>query len=195
MEIVLSIRWRMVGWVTTAENLDRDRWAQAALAALERGGLAAVAVEPLARELGVTKGSFYWHFKNRPELIAATVERWERLHVDGPLDRLAAVDDARERLLGLLAAASGKPPSIFIRMLDAVDEPVVAAAVHRAAERRVDFMARAFRDLGLPRARARHQAVLAYSTYVGRAHLARDAPDVLGDPRQLARHIAQQLIP
>jgi AcrR family transcriptional regulator len=179
----------------TTENLDRDRWATAALEALERGGLSAVAVEPLARELGVTKGSFYWHFRGRPELIAATVERWERLHVDGPLDRLSAVTDPRERLLGLLAAASGKPPSIFIRMLDAVDEPVVAAAVRRAAERRVDFMAAAFRKLGLSRARARRQALLAYSTYVGRAHLARDAPDVLGDQAALAKHIAEQLIP
>jgi AcrR family transcriptional regulator len=176
-------------------NLDRDRWAAAGLDALERGGLSAVAVEPLARELGVTKGSFYWHFRNRPELIAATVERWERFHVDGPLERLADVEDPRERLLGLLAAASGKPPSIFIRMLDAVDEPVVAAAVHRAAEKRVDFMATAFRQLGLTTARARRQALLAYSAYVGRAHLTRDAPDVLGDPAALTKHIAEELIP
>jgi AcrR family transcriptional regulator len=195
----VSIRWRMV-WVATMPNddptnLDRDRWAAAGLDALERAGLAAVAVEPLARELAVTKGSFYWHFRNRAELVQATVERWERIHVDGPLDRLAEVDDPRERLLSLLAAASGKPPSIFIRMLDATDEPVVAAAVRRAAEKRVDFMAKAFRELGLPPARARRQALLAYSTYIGRAHLARDAPDVLGDPQQLARHIAEQLLP
>jgi AcrR family transcriptional regulator len=176
-------------------SLDRERWEAAALDAMERGGLAAVAVEPLARELGVTKGSFYWHFKTRQELIAATVTRWERLHVDGPLERLAAVEDPRERLLGLLAAASGKPPSIFLRMLDAVDDPVVATAVGRAARVRVDFMAKAFGELGLSRARARRQALLAYSTYVGRAHLGRDAPGVLGDPKALARHIAEQLIP
>ncbi|HEY6758834.1 MAG TPA: helix-turn-helix domain-containing protein [Baekduia sp.] len=183
--------------MTTKDDtqLDRERWEAAALDALERGGLAAVAVEPLARQLGVTKGSFYWHFTSRADLIAATVARWERLHVDGPLTRLAQVEDPRERLLGLLAAASGKPPSIFIRMLDAVDDPVVAAAVARAAEARVDFMARAFRELGLSRARARRQALLAYSTYVGRAHLSRDAPEVLGDQQALARHIAQQLIP
>jgi AcrR family transcriptional regulator len=176
-------------------SLDRERWAAAALDALEEGGLAAVAVEPLARRLGVTKGSFYWHFKTRQELIAAMVARWERLHVDGPLDRLAAVADPRERLLRLLAAAGGKPPSIFIRMLEGVEEPVVAAAVARAAQRRVDFLAKAFRELGLSRGRARRQALLAYSVYVGRAHLGRDAPEVIGDPQALARHIAEQLIP
>jgi AcrR family transcriptional regulator len=178
----------------TSRNLDRERWERAALDALERGGLAAVAVEPLARELGVTKGSFYWHFKSRGELIAATVARWERLHVTGPLQAVAAIEDPRERLMELLGRAGAKPPSIFIRLLDAVDEPVVRAAVARAAEERVAFMAKAFRELGLTRARARRQALLAYSTYVGRAHLARDAPELLGDQAALSRHIAEQLI-
>ena len=177
------------------EPMDRERWEAAALDAFERGGLSAVAVEPLARRLGVTKGSFYWHFKDRRALLAATVARWERLHVDAPLEGLAAVADPRERLVGLLAAASGKPPSIFIRMLDAVDDPVVSAAVARAAELRVAFAAQAFRELGLTPARARRQALFAYSAYIGRAHLGRDAPDVLGDPKALARHIAEQLIP
>jgi AcrR family transcriptional regulator len=177
------------------EPMDRERWEAVALDAFEQGGLSAVAVEPLARRLGVTKGSFYWHFKDRRALLAATVARWERLHVDGPLERLAAVADPRERLMGLLAAASGKPPSIFIRMLDAVDDPVVAMAVARAAELRVAFAAKAFRELGLTPARARRQALLAYSAYIGRAQLGRDAPDVLGDPKALARHIAEQLIP
>jgi AcrR family transcriptional regulator len=177
------------------KTLDRERWAAAALDALEAGGLSAVAVEPLARRLGVTKGSFYWHFKDRRALLDATVARWERLHVDGPLDAVAEIEDPRERLMALLGRARGKPPSIFIRMLDAVDDPAVAAAVTRAAQLRVDFLATAFRELGLSRARARRQALLAYSAYVGGAHLARDAPEVLGDPQALARHLAEQLIP
>jgi AcrR family transcriptional regulator len=181
--------------MTPADTLDRERWEVAALDAFERGGLAAVAVEPLARALGVTKGSFYWHFKNRQALIAATVARWERLHVDAPLDALAAVEDPRQRLLALLGRASSKPPTIFMRMLEAVDEPVVRAAVARAAELRVGFLEQGFRDLGLSRARARRQALLAYSAYVGRAHLGRDAPDLLGDQAALAKHIAEQLIP
>jgi AcrR family transcriptional regulator len=184
----------MVTVTMTASKLDRERWERAALDALERGGLSAVAVEPLARELGVTKGSFYWHFKNRGELIAATVARWERLHVDGPLEALAGVEDPRARLRELLGKAGAKPPSIFIRMLDAVDEPLVHAAVVRAAEQRVAFMAKAFGELGLTRVKARRQALLAYSAYVGRAHLARDAPHVVGDPAALSRHLAEQLI-
>src|SRR3954466_3815006 len=121
MVAALSIRWRMVGG--TVATLDRERWEQAALDALERGGLAAVAVEPLARELGVTKGSFYWHFDNRQELIDAALALWVRVHVDGPLHAWAAVEDPRERLMALIGRAGAKPPSIFIRLLDATDVP------------------------------------------------------------------------
>jgi hypothetical protein len=46
----------------------------------------------------------------------------------------------------------------------------------------------------MTKAKARRQALLAYATYVGRAHLARDAPEVLGDPAALAKHAAEQLI-
>ena len=177
------------------DHLDAERWEEAALGAFERGGAAAVAVEPLARALGVTKGSFYWHFKNRQALLAAAVARWERLHVDAPLAAASAIADPRRRLLALLGAASSKPPTIFLKMLEGVDEPVVAAAVTRAARRRVAFLESAFGDLGLTPAKARRQALFAYSAYVGRALLARDAPDLLGDERKVAQHLAEQLIP
>jgi AcrR family transcriptional regulator len=181
--------------MSSDRTLDRDRWEAAALDAFEQGGLTAVAVEPLARALGVTKGSFYWHFKDRRALLDAMVARWERLHVDRPLDAVAQIDDPRERLLALLGRAAGKPPSIFARMLEAVDDPAAAAAVERAARLRVDFMAKTFRELGLSPVRARRQALVAYSTYIGRAHLALHAPHVLGDEVALTRHLATLLVP
>ena len=57
--------------------MDREQWAEAALGAIATGGIKAVAVEPLAARLGVTKGSFYWHFADRRALIDAALERWE----------------------------------------------------------------------------------------------------------------------
>src|SRR5260221_12707598 len=59
-------------------RLTRDDWITAALAAIADGGLAAVGVEPLAARLGATKGSFYWHFKNRDALLEAAIRRWEK---------------------------------------------------------------------------------------------------------------------
>src|SRR3546814_7480606 len=58
-------------------RLSAEDWAQAALDLIAEHGVAAVAVEPLARRLGVTKGSFYWHFQSRDALLQAALARWE----------------------------------------------------------------------------------------------------------------------
>ncbi|HEX6308545.1 MAG TPA: helix-turn-helix domain-containing protein [Longimicrobiales bacterium] len=57
--------------------IGRDEWIDAAARAMSEGGVEAVRVEALARGLGVTKGSFYWHFEDRPALLTALLERWE----------------------------------------------------------------------------------------------------------------------
>ena len=60
------------------QSLTAEAWAAAALDAMAAGGLDAVAVEPLARRLNVTKGSFYWHFPNREALLKAALALWEQ---------------------------------------------------------------------------------------------------------------------
>jgi AcrR family transcriptional regulator len=57
--------------------IGREQWIDAATAALAEGGVDAVRVEAQARTLGVTKGSFYWHFADRAALLDAVLERWE----------------------------------------------------------------------------------------------------------------------
>src|SRR5918998_6119560 len=80
-------------------RLSRKDWIEAALAAIAEGGVAAVAVEPLAARLGATKGSFYWHFANRDALLQAALAQWEEQTTtvviseiksgpDEPIDRL-----------------------------------------------------------------------------------------------------------
>ena len=54
----------------------RDHWLRAARLALLHNGPEAVRVEPLARDLGVTKGSFYWHFRDRGALLEALLVEW-----------------------------------------------------------------------------------------------------------------------
>src|SRR4051794_34630143 len=67
-------------------TLTRDDWARAALGAIERGGIDAIAVETIAGELGATKGSFYWHFKNRDALIDAALAEWQRRSTEAMID-------------------------------------------------------------------------------------------------------------
>src|SRR5215831_18160375 len=67
----LTIRYRM------DKDLGRADWLKAARMALLQGGVEAVRVEKLARNLCVTKGSFYWHFRDREELLEALLREWE----------------------------------------------------------------------------------------------------------------------
>src|ERR1043166_2040720 len=71
-------------------RLTADDWIEAALAAIGGGGLAAVAVEPLATGLATTKGSFYWHFANRDALLEASLARWEERTTTSVLRDIAA---------------------------------------------------------------------------------------------------------
>lgn len=180
------------------ERLDRDAWVRAGLDALEEGGVDAVAAASLATALGVTRGSFYWHFSSRAELLDAVLALWERQHSDAVLERLAAVDDPRERLALLAAAATHKPPSIFVRLLEAAGrEPAVAATLNRSRERRVAFLARAYREAGLRPASARRRALAAYALYVGLAHLIDADAELLGDRerRAFAKELEALLVP
>ncbi|MDD3353668.1 TetR/AcrR family transcriptional regulator [Zoogloea sp.] len=58
-------------------QLDRSAWIQGALDTLADEGVTGVRVEVLARRLHVTKGSFYWHFKDRQDLLSGVLETWK----------------------------------------------------------------------------------------------------------------------
>lgn len=63
-------------------TLDRAAWINFALQVLAEEGVEGLRIEVLARRLGVTKGSFYWHFKDRQALLNAIITVWrdERIH-------------------------------------------------------------------------------------------------------------------
>jgi AcrR family transcriptional regulator len=153
-------------------RLTREDWVRAALLALADGGTAGVAVEPLAARLGATKGSFYWHFRDRQELIAAALELWERTATDEILAELATVPDPVERLRRGLALAMELEEDEFpdVRLLPSASDPLVAPAAARVQDKRLAFLARTFREMGFPPAEARQRALLANSVYIGWFH-------------------------
>ncbi len=150
-------------------RLSADDWAQAALDMIAESGVAAVAVEPLARRLGVTKGSFYWHFPSRDALLQAALERWEAFEQETVFGSLENVPDARQRLRALfqLVAHEVKPHAIYSELLKALDHPAVQPVIDRVSQRRLDYLVASFRQAGLSRADAQHRARLTYAAYVG----------------------------
>jgi AcrR family transcriptional regulator len=168
--------------VWNVSRLSRDDWASAALDALSRGGLAAVAVEPLAVRLGATKGSFYWHFRNRDELIGATLQLWRQASTTSVIERLeAGTASAEERLRQLFTQvfAPDSRTSADLALLADVDHPLVAPVLAEVTQQRLGYVTALFRQLGFTPARARRRAVFAYSAYLGHLQLLHSAPDVL----------------
>ena len=152
-----------------AGRLSAEDWAQAALGMIAEQGVTAVAVEPLARRLGVTKGSFYWHFPSRDALLQAALERWETAEQELVFGSLEQVTDPRERLRTLfqLVAREVRSHIIYSELLKALDHPVVQPVLHRVSQRRLDYLTASFRQAGLPRLDAQNRARLTYAAYVG----------------------------
>ena len=152
-----------------AGRLSADDWAQAALDLIAEQGVAAVAVEPLARRLGVTKGSFYWHFPSRDALLQAALERWESVEQEAVFGTLERVPDPRERLRALFRMVAHEYQShvIYSALLKALDHPSVQPVIDRVSQRRLDYLAASFRQTGLAREDAQHRARLTYAAYVG----------------------------
>lgn len=171
--------------------MTRDRWAAEALKALARQGLSAVAVEPLARALGVTKGSFYWHFKSRDALLAAALERIEQNNASAITDFERRFVDPRERLRALFVAAF-EPSALGGLLLNLATErenPVIGPVIDRVTQARLDYLERIFIDIGFDPTRARSRALLSYSAYIGHYQLAATAPERVPSGADLAAYV------
>lgn len=164
-----------------APTLNASDWAEAALQLVAERGLGALTVDALAGRLGVTKGSFYWHFRGRADLLAAALERWEERSVREPIKALNAVDDPRRRLELLLDAAAQPPRSrsLYAALSEAAEDPVVRKVLNRVASARIEYLEQCYRALGLDGPQAKALAVLSYAAYRGLLQLAHEAPSAL----------------
>ena len=126
-------------------DLEREDWLRAARLALLRGGVEAVRVEKLARDLDVTKGSFYWHFKDRDELLDLLLREWESEVQEIVLQIGRGSRRERvHRMLRLLEqraklSEEGKVPSDAAIFVWASVDRKVARRVNKAEERRLSL--------------------------------------------------------
>lgn len=180
----------------TAARLTRDDWTAAALAAMSGGeGLAAVAVEPLARRLGATKGSFYWHFANRDALIAAALLRWEQEGTEDVIAWIEAEAVPRERLRLLWSSAVGLAQEDLVEsaVLAAAAHPLVGPVLERVTRRRIAYLAGLFAALGFPPAQARDRGILAYTAYLGQVQLIQAGLAVPAEGATLRRYVDRMM--
>ncbi len=147
------------------------------------GGIDAVAVEPLARQLGVTKGSFYWHFANREALLRAALALWERLETADVLARVGDEPDPYERIVRVFKEANAgyRSGRLYLAIAAAEDHPLVNEFVQRVSARRLAYLVECYEALGFSPARAQHWARFAYATFMGNLQIRRDSPDLMPD--------------
>lgn len=149
--------------------LSASDWEHAALELIAEKGVSALAVEPLARRLGITKGSFYWHFASRNELLVQALKRWERRDIEHLARSLDSDEPAADRLADFILRTSRQNTShqIHAALCAASDHPRVKPVIERITRRRLEYLAKAFRELGLDDEASRHRARLTYTSYVG----------------------------
>jgi AcrR family transcriptional regulator len=170
----------------TKLRLDRDAWLASALDMLRELGIDSVRVEPLAARLGVTKGSFYWHFRDRQDLLGALPAFWAERQTGpvlaagaavagGPVDRLRAVAEFLGR----------EDPDRYDNAMRAWAQfdADVARTVHAIDQRRLAFATEQFEAAGLPREEAATRARLFYFFDVG-GQIVGDVPAAEGERRQ-----------
>ncbi|WP_029040718.1 TetR/AcrR family transcriptional regulator [Cucumibacter marinus] len=156
-----------------AGSLAPEDWIRAGFRALSRGGPQAVRAEAIARDLKVSKGSFYWHFKDLPAFKQAMLDHWQGQATEGIIAAVeAAGENARERLSALVALTTsdldlpygGVVVEAAIRDW-ARHDPKAAAVLAGVEDRRLGFVTGLFAESGV--ADAAQAARLLYAGLIG----------------------------
>ena len=156
------------------EQLSRDAWLDAAGGAIAEGGFDDVRVLTLAKRLGVTRGSFYWHFHDHAELIVSFLDRWrdrrlaelEYLRVSG--------DDNETELRRILRLALTEPAwntrqmRVELAVRDFARRDEYAAKIVAEVDRgRIDHCASLLEKIMNDKNEARDLALLVYVATIG----------------------------
>jgi len=175
------------------KRLAADDWAKEALKVIAATGVEHVTIEGLGRDLGVTKGSFYWHFASRHALITAALELWEQRATVDVIEQLQSIVDPVVRLKALFESSFGDAVDgpLDAALVAAVNDSVVGVTVRSVIRRRIEFMEQLFVDMGFTSSEARTRARIAYSAYVGHFLVGRALDDGGDRDGFLGAYIAQ----
>lgn len=149
-----------------------DLWLEAAYQMLVSAGVEAVKVMPLAQSLGLSRTSFYWHFKDREALLAALLERWEARNTGNLVARTRAyAETINEALYNLFDCWLTR--DLFDSRLDfavrnwALGDAVVRATLQSTDETRIDAIRAMFSRFGYSPEQAETRALTVYYTQIG----------------------------
>jgi AcrR family transcriptional regulator len=130
-------------------QLSREDWLKAARLAMVSSGIGDVKVDRLAKKLGVTRGSFYWHFKDHKDLLDALLQDWEvrnQYEIAQVRTRWARSDPDLSEIVAIWLGADPTFPAYDMAIrIWARKSPEVAAAVNRVDDAWVGLIEELFR--------------------------------------------------
>ncbi len=141
----------------TNDSLTREDWITGAWEMLGDAGLDGVRVEPLARRLGVTKGSFYWHFRDRQELLDVLLDLWFSIWDDQMSPDIDGDGNAEERIWALFESVirrTTRGQTVSLRLLSHKD-PEIARRIDERDAQRLAFLMQRLEEIGFSREEAR----------------------------------------
>jgi AcrR family transcriptional regulator len=153
----------------SGQRLSRVQWLENALEVLAQNGQAGLRIQGLADALGVSRGSFYWHFRDRDDFIRAILAYWHEVYTAPVPDLVEAQGgSAEERLLWIIRLVYEKDETRYdlpIRSW-AIQDPMVAKMVRRTDRYRLTYIRRLFTEMGFSglELEIRTRTCLAYMT-------------------------------
>src|SRR5881398_2071512 len=148
------------------EQHSAEDWIKQGLKTLATDGFTALKADPLAKAMGVSRGSFYWHFADLGAFHAAVLKRWREIAAEQIIADVEAASD--EPLKALLRRTFGARLDLerAVRNWAAFDA-AAQSAVRAIDRRRLDYIEELLEKRGLEAATARARAQILYWTFLG----------------------------
>jgi len=152
----------------SANHFDRRAWVSAGMEMLRSAGVQSLSIEALAKKQNISKGSFYWHFKDREDFLESILDEWQQRQGDwstngdsnqSPVERWA-------RLLETFAEPGYASLELAISTWARQDQNV-ARRVADADRKRVHYLADIFREIGFSHDQSEEWANAAFCFYLG----------------------------
>lgn len=170
---------------TKRQRLTRQDWIDAAIDRLIKSGVDAVRVEPLANSISVSRGSFYWHFRSRRELLEAILDNWrehqtrrivERIRQDIKLEPIQRL--ARLRMLPPRTRTSAEAAAFELAIRAwAMRDKLVRRVVDQVDAERVKFTSSLLIDASMPKSESHYWALIGYAYTLGESLLRANMTD------------------
>jgi AcrR family transcriptional regulator len=166
---------------------------QAALEILMEKGIEAVKVDVLAKSLKITRGSFYWHFKNLDDLLAAIIQEWQVIDTEAAIQQVEQIGGTpSQQLLHLFEIAAKDDDSPGERLRQRLEKAMRIWAIHdlramqsieRVDKQRLEYLQNLFLQIGCSQTDAELRAQIVYSVKLGWV--------VIAPPRTQSERLAQ----